>query len=217
MNEDGDPLKVRTKLFRSHIWDVPGETPILTVHKIQVGEPGANGLYPQGVPAAGKETKIFDGDGTVLTLSSTEISSNISFESSFTEGHARLMYKYSNLICQFLNDDVPCAAVFREPVQEMDTVAGQTGVTVLKVSLSGRVQPYLLDPNGMATGIRTDTGDLEQAIPGSSVVVYTGGAGLSVDDPVDGTYELSLTALPQEVFTVNVGYTDAAGTEQVSW
>jgi hypothetical protein len=214
VSEGGDPMKVRTKLFRSDSWwpYSVGETPILTVSEIQVGGPVC-GLYPQGVPVD-KETTP-DGDGTVLTLSSTGISSSISFESSRKAPHARLMHYYSDMICQFLNDGVACAAASSPLLEEIKSA--QTPVAVLEVSLSGRVQPYLLDPNGLGTGITTDTGDLEQAIPGSSVAVFVSGAGLSVDDPVDGEYELSLTALPEEVFTVDVGFTSAAGSEQVTW
>jgi len=83
------------------------------------------------------------------------------------------------------------------------------------VSLSGRVQPLLFDSTGLSCGIDPTTGEQVQAIPGCDVEVIVGHGGISVAEPLSGTYTLEVSALAEEVFTVDVELVDVDGTQRV--
>ncbi|MEK6677416.1 MAG: PKD domain-containing protein [Planctomycetota bacterium] len=114
----------------------------------------------------------------------------------------------SHEICQFLNNDFPCPA-FRGSGSAPELTS------LLSVNIVGRVQPFLSNPAGLSSGIDPTTAELMQAIPGSEVEVIASNAGLSVADPMSGPYTLEISALAEDVFTVELGFTDASGTESL--
>jgi hypothetical protein len=123
-------------------------------------------------------------------------------------GHSRIMYEYASEICQFLNNDVPC------PTSQVS--GGEPALTsLLNVSIAGRVQPFLSNPAGLSSGIDPTTTELVQTMPGSEVEVIPGHARLSVTDPVSGSYTLEISALAEEVFTVDFDFSNAEGTESL--
>ena len=216
----GDVLqisKVHTRLFLSKSEE--------SINEVIVQGPGAGKIYEDGSPI---DENWGQSDGTVLPyydfqgnppdyLINTGLDPSIQVVDELDPPvdalHRQLMAVYRDEICKFLFG-ADCTGGSSD-------AAGHTAQSAftsqLSVSLTGRVQPYLLAPGGLGTGVRADDGEFEQNIPGSAVAIAAGSAGISVEDPIDGIYELSLTALPEEVFRVEMGYGTATTTELENW
>jgi len=208
-----DSRKIRTKLFLSkprkpQPWTACGE--LSAVHTIAVG-PARNspGLYFDGVPLHA-DPACAPGDGTVKWYDKSDVGlSQIDQMYPHHEGfreakHVLLMHEYADAICAFLNSNQPCSAGIAGISAEDDAPAA-----LLSIFISGRVQPFLIAPDGLAAGIDPSNGELVQTIPGAEVTVASRAAGLGTVDPINGLYELQINAVPGDVFTVNVSYEDA--------
>jgi len=195
---------IHTKVFLSDKED--------TVLEIPVGAPGAGGLYPDGAPTPTSGPLIATyGDGTVPRHSA--LGGGVAQHASFVDptkkaGHAGLMDTYAYDICQFLNNGTPCSATVAE-----GAIEPQGPQSTLAISIAGRVQPYLTGPNGFTCGIDPNTGELANNTSNASAEIMAGNAGIAVTEPAPGEYELAISAVPDEVFSVEVQYAEPTSAE----
>nr|MBL0700627.1 hypothetical protein [Desulfobacterales bacterium] len=191
-NEEG---KVKTKVFMGNNID--------TLTRIRVGFKNCwKPVYKDGTPLiAGQETP--DGDGTVLS-SSAFIGDDVSYAAPVTENHMQLIGSFKDEIISFLTGSAASSSLIKSSTQSTPDEA------YLMVNIKGRVQPYIVDPQGKGGGINPDTGSREDAIPGIEINVGTYASTLAIKSPENGVYTISLKGNYNEDYLLNIGY---AGSE----
>lgn len=200
---DGNSAKVRTSLFMAESEETVSHL-VLNVNAISLDASldAVRGL----------------GDGTVPALSARgHVSAHDSLQARITviddaeSGHSRLMHKYANEILRFLQGQLCPMSERPESPEGTLALTTQEPVAILTVNVYGRTQLHLMDPNGLVTGIDLVSGVASENIPESLLNVDHDSTGIRIFDPTNGDYTLSLTAFPDEVFSVEVSYADANG------
>ncbi|MBI5675180.1 MAG: DUF4214 domain-containing protein [Nitrospirae bacterium] len=207
MTNDG--TGVRTKIFAGN-----NEK---TISKIYVGNPPQSGdLYPDGVPVS-RLFKYPDrpttGDGTVLKDESAALSF-LDPPAPKDGSHAGLINTFLGEIIVFITGDEPFAPL--SPVLRIHAQP-QALTNILSLGMDGRVQPYIVDPNGNGSGINPNTGDMENYIPDTDVSIGIEAGNISLNNPVDGTYTVYLKGIYSEDYRLNIGYMDSTETENYNY
>jgi pimeloyl-ACP methyl ester carboxylesterase len=197
-DNSSDQDKVMTKLFIG--------TDKKTIKNIPVGSPPQSGLfYKDGVPR--KDPKRDEiGDGTVPALESAQL--NFLEPPEYLEGgHGSLIKIFSDNddFMNFITDGRYSQGAAR--IIEISTTEADTGSSIY-LNISGRVQPYLVDPLGNGCGINYSTGTREQNIAGCADTLSSGTSGISVENPTDGLYSLYLKGIYDEEIVLSIGYID---------
>jgi hypothetical protein len=202
----GDPLssgKVKTRIYYSNtentIYDIDVKP---TFHT----NPFPFDFYLDGKP---KRDPILHtmGDGTVLSNSARLPCDDIEPWAECIDAggssHKTLIKDYYQDIADALYEDdvqVPAQTESRIPISQIDVTEK------LIISYDGRVQPYLTDPLGRTIGINPNNGSVDRAIPSTEINIGGRSGLLSINDPVDGDYNLSIKILYDENYQVSIAY-----------
>lgn len=201
---------VKTRIFLSHSEQ--------TFWQIQVD--GHSGSCPDvfncgdaspfsDASALGPPVKVVEGDGTILKSSALfGLGGQVQYDDSEDTNHVNLMNKYADKICTFLNG-AECPQSVASAVQNSE-IPG----SAMSVFVTGRVQAHLTSPANKTSGVRFKDGIIIDEIEDSQVVVTAERASFFVSDPPRGTYSLCLTALPEEVFSIDVDFSNHHGLER---
>lgn len=92
-----------------------------------------------------------------------------------------------------------------------------TPLSNVYLSFQGRIQPYITDPQGRSLGVNASNGAIEKVIPDSEVNIDSNSGSLSIDNPVDGVYTVSLRGVYNEDYNFNIGYMDASGGKEIKY
>ena len=199
MGKEDDTGRVRTKVFAGKDND--------TVDNIAVNLVlGCTGtLYKDGTPVSFRTSSY--GDGTVLA---NQAKFNlVSFTDDISSSHACLINKYRDKVLAFITETSVGAWTLR---------ATASTVSELTLSLSPNAQPYLTDPSGKTSGINPVSGIPEECIPGTSMSMGSEVGYLTIENPVNGTYTLTIKDPYSEEFFVSLSYMDSTKTnEKSSW
>jgi pimeloyl-ACP methyl ester carboxylesterase len=188
-----------------------------TIAKIKVGAP--NELYTDGAPV-GSPIYISRGDGTVLLTSLHRLSGYDQKEKA--EQHASLVKTFKGQIADFVTG-TSCApvkqamALTKSSVALTATLATAPSGNTLMLTVSGRLTPYLLDPQGRAVGFNPATQAREESIPGATVAMNGRAGTLTLSDLPTGIYTLSLQGEFQEDYQLRIDYLDPDQTIHREW
>jgi len=195
MGKNNDNGKINTRVYYSSSEDTIGVLDVLASVSV-------SGRYADGRPKDPDLSKI--GDGTVPVVSATM---------PYTEGwanskivadcaHASLIRQSVDELVKDLYPDAKAAV--RSAVRASDTTVSMLGVTV-----RGNAQPYLVNPSGAVVGVNPATGDLENTMTGATSTLDANVGALSVENPADGTYTLSLTGESAGDYRLSINYLDS--------
>jgi pimeloyl-ACP methyl ester carboxylesterase len=200
--DDTGPNKVKTKVFMGDNKDT-----ILNIYsRLKFC---ANPLYPDGAPVGPLTQKTSDGDGTVLQTS-TFLNNAVSYfvNEQVTGEHMKLINVYKKGIVDFLVNGVAPSATMRQD----SAAAGE--ISAVYITLNGSMQFYVTAPDTKESGIKG--GSLTNNISGGAVN-FAGGAGsVAIENPVDGTYTVTITGTDPEDFTLAIGYSSASNNVNLS-
>ncbi len=214
MSPDGSGITVETNVFFSESDD---ET--LKSQKIQ--DPRltlpSQKLWMDGRPSS-VDPGTAVGDGTVLKSSAVvpEWGEWADF-TPITDGkHASLISKGTVAIADFLSDtvEVQSSAAFSSLATQQD-VSNQSA---LAVSVRGNVRPYLEAPGGLGTGVDPGSVEIVEDIVGAELVLTADVGGISLDNPVDGTYSMSVSGYAVEEVAITLSFfSDTVEVEHDWW
>ena len=197
-----DPTKVMTKIFAG--------TDKGTIETINVGNPPENGdFYPDGVPLDDDPDRPEIGDGTVLADKSAKVDFLVApnaTDGTLKEGsHAGLINTFLGEIVVFITEGVSSLSS-SEKVLKFAKSSLDTPTSVMAFCIEGRVQPYLVGPNGNGSGINYLTGNRENNIPGAGVSIGADAGSISINNPSDGTYSVYLKGIYNEDYNIRISY-----------
>ena len=198
LGKDESSTVVKTKIFVGSDNNTV-ETLVAGKRKCEAGS-----RYQDGAPFHYKKSS--DGDGSVLIESakaanSAQLDTRAHFEASSSSPHSKLIGAYRRQIAEFLTDrSIPAVA-------EAALAAGSS----LSASVLGRVEPYLVSPQGAGSGIQPQTSLREDAIPDSIVLVGEEASSVTVEDAAAGKYFLSIRGRQPGSYNLFFQYTDTAG------
>ena len=196
VKENGDSGKVRTKIFYGDEVD--------TLANIPVGiRLCGTGYYEDGAPLMPltKAQSFPYGDKTVLYYSAM-LGSGVSYERIENAEHMSLIGKFKNDIVSFITDNTADKDLLSQPTASVDEQESE----FLSITIFGRVQPYLVDPDGRGCGIDPDTGAVVEDIPDSEVAAGTDAGSIQVENPISGAYTLFIKGIYDEDYILGVGY-----------
>ena len=175
-----------------------------TISIITVGKP--NDRYVDGAPK--KTYEISGGDGTVLA---TSIHLRNVDDAPLKKGkHSELINIYKNGIIAFLKEPAATTVTLPTTVKAAATalslVAMAPNTRKLTVFIQGRVSPFLTDPSGKSSGINPLTRTLENRIPNTTVTSNLAMASVSIDNPQDGAYILTLFGSDVEDYGLSLSW-----------
>ena len=175
-----------------------------TISIITVGKP--NDRYVDGAPK--KTYEISGGDGTVLA---TSIHLRNVDDAPLKKGkHSELINIYKNGIIAFLKEPAATTVTLPTTVKAAATalslVAMAPNTRKLTVFIQGRVSPFLTDPSGKSSGINPLTRTLENRIPNTTVTSNLAMASVSIDNPQDGAYILTLFGSEVEDYGLSLSW-----------
>jgi len=191
-NDDG---KVRTRVYYSisestiHLLDAAANT-------------GMSPLYEDGRPAKNPSlSKI--GDGTVPS-SSAELpcDENWAICTEVSGSHAAL-----------IRENVATIANDLYPVLETSSLAkaesAEAVSSLLTITLRGDAQPFLADPSGAVIGVNPADDSLVNTMTAATSILDAAISSLTVENPTDGTYTISLSGGQETDYRMTVSYLDA--------
>ncbi len=190
-----DPNQVKTRIYASNDQD--------TLSQIAVGvtQPDSD-FYPDGSPRTFADTGEWvvgaaDGDGTVQATSATLPGVTVQL---------RAAGEHSGLIGELASEIVfDITGTFPQRRSQ----PGRTATSVLTVSVSGRPQPLLTAPGGLASGVDPVTSGLREEIAGARVELKARNAAVIVTNPAAGSYTVTLSGAYAEDCVVMLEYGDA--------
>jgi pimeloyl-ACP methyl ester carboxylesterase len=199
--ENNTDNKVRTKVFAGTGQVTPSSVSVNLILGC------SSKLYKDGAPlSVGKD----QGDGTVLTDSAKL--NWVSYAERSGE-HAYLVDKYKDDLVSFATGGGQGLASLRRA-----PLASQESSSTLTLSVFGGAIPYMVDPLGRGTGLNPVGGDIEDAIPGSSVSISSEMAYITVPSPEHGTYTVALKDSYSRQYYVSLAYNDETTTaEKEAW
>jgi hypothetical protein len=86
----------------------------------------------------------------------------------------------------------------------------------LMISVNGRVQPHIVDPQGMSVGISPISGTIDTA-PATTLKIEPDSGFIAIDNPIDGNYVLSLKSLYSEDCRISIAFTTDSGEYVVAY
>jgi len=188
-----------------------------TIEYIEVGRPGKNGLYPDGVPINQKPYKPNAGDGTVHKMSAFPyFFGTFAYEDTSDTSHVGLVKAYASEITSFLTGQPSGPELFRKVEQSIARQEMNTPESQLTLVCTGRVQPLLRDPQGRSSGRDPENDDLKEDIPGTSLWFIDGMSSISVEEPQMGLYEVRITGATDDDFVFILTYGAQGLTEEVT-
>lgn len=78
----------------------------------------------------------------------------------------------------------------------------------ISLSINGRVQPYIVDPNGHGSGINPTNGNGENNISNATVSIGVDAGSISISNPSNGTYTVYLKGIYNEDYDLGIVYMD---------
>ena len=184
-------------------------------------EQGKDGIYPSGVPWDPWTDHIFHteetGDGTVIAQKAAEpFNSDVEIvkeSKGYGDSHAAMLKSddLKNEVYQFLLPGKVRTKVAAEIKESPPAIPA----TIFSLNIEGDVQPYMLDPQGNASGVNTTTGTIEENIPGSEVILIENLSAIHVNNPLNGEYTVTLKGAYAGKFTINISYIDNDNEVQV--
>jgi hypothetical protein len=194
--ENGDPSKIRTKIFAGNNFQVATYLPVGV-------RDCSKDFYPDGSPFAPAINSL--GDGTVPLFSAYggtgpgALGAQVSYTNSETAQHSGLIGAYKCQLVQFMVDSTFSC--------NMSGLAqAPASAPVLSISVIGRPQPFLQSQGGGSAGIDTVTDLPVATITGSSVSASSDSSMLSVVNPDDGIYSLALKSAYREDYLLRITY-----------
>jgi len=161
-------------------------------------------FYPDGVPKA-NQTKG-KGDETVPLSSLSLPGFNIA--ATRDADHKSLIFAHRFDLVELISEGEPGTNLSAlSPESETGSAQGRE----LAVSILGRAQLYLRAPDQTASGIAPDSGIEAIGIPGSHIAVRPDATTVIVPDPVDGTYQVTLSGIHEEDYLLRLVYLDDLG------
>lgn len=177
-----------------------------TISIINVGQP--NALYKDGRPMGNPE-KITMGDGNVL-LTSASLPNVDKFLPEKIGKHASLIKTYMDDLVEFITGIKSSGEVAHSIRSKTENISDETtSLNGLVVSVRGRVQPYIVDPQGRKSGINPITNQREEEIPDSIISMDVDGGSVSIEDVMNGTSTLYLKGGYNEDYRLIFSYVDA--------
>ncbi len=195
--------KVKTKIFAGK-----GRA---TLDRIKVKDRSGNcTLYKDGTPTG--YTMKAEGDGTVLKDSARLDA--LSFSDDKEAAHSELVSAYQDDIVKFITG----VTASKTPVRTAGSARGLAAtVSQLAITVIGGGLPLLQSPSGDATGFDPGNGTVKQAIPSSQVALDGAFATITVGDPGDGSWTLTLSDRKAEECSVFIAFMDENKTAQVGY
>jgi len=199
---DPDPTKVKTTIFYSD--------GVQTLSNIKVGAKEEDRkFYPDGKPMLQTTEGWLGGDGTVPGLVSARLDESGATHATPISGiHASLMKTYAKEAVAFIDYGQSVAGSDVSP-----PVGDAAAVSKLSVIVEGRVIPLLTAPSGLKSGI--DSNVYTKDIPASSVAVGSEAGNISVANPANGTYTLTVASAYAGDYSLVVEYVDTAGVSKL--
>jgi hypothetical protein len=206
--------KVKTRIYYSDSKD--------TIENVDVKPTILSGQFPYDFYEDGKPSKDPElqeiGDGTVpgpsasLPCDDSIVWADCKDSTQIDADHTSLIKKYYKNIADDLYADVEQAVA-----QSRSNIA--TGIadvsTRLLISIDGRVQPYIVNPQGISVGINPVSENIDTA-PGATLQIEPASGFITIDNPLDGNYVLSLKALYSEDCKIGIAYMTDAGESVVN-
>ncbi|RJQ17531.1 MAG: DUF1566 domain-containing protein [Nitrospiraceae bacterium] len=204
MSPTGGTDVVKTKVFYSESEDTIESHSILNPYI-------PRRTYEDGVPQLYKNPVKTAGDKTVLKKSSK-------FPCDANEGwagcsptreseHGDIIHEYADLIRAFIDEGEPqCTS---QSAVSGRLFASETVTKVLSLSVNGRVQPYISNPDGQGSGAHYVSLELANDIPGANVNIGADAGSVSIENPMDGVYTIYLRGAYDDDYNLTVEYTDS--------
>ncbi len=199
-----DTTKTDTPIMETGIFAGTGQP---TRNQIYVQSP--NSLYVDGVPI---RDEYGDGDGTVGISSATWPCEDgfASCKGTKTAPHAALIGVFKNELVQFLKGDTleQKISTNSDKSLEVSTSLESPGKNAISLFINGRVQPYIVNPDGKGSGINPKSGNGVNTIKKTTVSIGVDAGTISIENPINGTYTVYLKGIYNEDFNLHIGYVD---------
>lgn len=196
-----DTGPIITKIFGSN-----GEN---TIAQINVRDSSDDHLYEDGEPIGTYKPK--SGDGTVHWVKSAALS-NITPVVCSNGSHASLIKECSGVIADFLDEGRTFAEAQGTPKVKSTQMLPSS---ILGMSIRGSAAPLLTDPLGKRCGVTDGAKTSYREIPNSEVVRDPSGGGITIPNPVDGSYRVTLTGSSPGVVFITLNLMTNGTSEQV--
>jgi alpha-tubulin suppressor-like RCC1 family protein len=191
------PEKVMTKIFAGINQQ--------TIDQQLVGYPPVGDIfYQDGIPIGTPDNSL-DGDGTVLLSESAQLnwlsqSANINAQHSLLINKIKSNAEFLDFITEGRH------ALAGQKIAKLENVTNIN--TTLFIAVIGRVKLYITDGQGNGLGINYLNKNREQNILGG---IYSGGTEMSsieIINPLNGIYNIYLTGLHEESYSLRIQYQD---------
>ena len=204
MTADGAGSTVRTAVFYSNSED--------TIRRHETSDPVYFLVhaprYAEGMPSPWVDPEWASGDGTVLDFSA-KLPCSEGWAACYSVGgvHSGLVGAAKTKIRDFLAEDQTVCVTAASTAR----AAATANASELAVGVQGRVRPYLMTPDGAKAGVNPTTGLLEEGILGARLDLDAQDGAITLSDPADGVYQVSVSGLAQEEIMVDLSFlTEAA-------
>jgi hypothetical protein len=205
VGDSTDTDKVKTRLFYSSSSNI-------TIRTIKAGKKDCSRLfYPDGEPKGAGYS--LSGDTTVLASSASLRSEVYITEDLRKSGeHSKLVNTYATDAVDFIDYGQP--VVTSALSKSAYAVQTTSATSSLSIAVTGRAQPLLISPAGQKSGI--DNGVPVSNIPGTEQSIGVDAGNIGIENPVEGTYTVSMSGVHEEDYNIIIEYTDITGANTAS-
>ncbi len=212
--ESGPSGGVKTKIFAG--------TGLDTIYTLpSAARNCGSSFFPDGRPRAApagspQDVIALAGDGTVPLFSAyggsnaSALGATVSYLATKSAEHSALVKAYKCDIVTFLLGNVTCTDSTLAAAPKTSSTSG-----TLSVAVAGRPQPYVVAPDGGASGINPMTGERQAGIIASSVTMQSDFGLVSLANAASGNYSVALSSAYQEDYALEIAYLSGEASESV--
>ena len=163
-------------------------------------------FYEDGRPA--EDPKMQPGDGTVPDYSA-ELPCNEGWaEYNYVSGaHSELIRNHYEEIANDLYETPPNQST--SLVSEYKAALAPENTSQLSLNFNGRIQPSVTDSLGRIVGINLVTGAVDNTMSSATIMMNANAGSILINNPMEGTYILTLKAIYSEDCSISVTYDDS--------
>jgi PKD repeat protein len=200
--DNSDSSKVRTMLYLSNEKD--------TISRIYIDSKGK--IIKCSKSLDGNDNVKTKGDNTVICEKSSEACSQVTPSKGSYGEHTDVPgdEDVKDLVLAFLNSGrtVSQGSNLEKQLLMQSLTSSQEPERTVTINITGRVQPYVVDSYGNGSGVNHITGEYEENIPGSTVMLNISSSSISINNPGIGTYNIYLKGSVEDTFLVKITYLD---------